>query len=124
MVRPTLSHLLRGAPSVRGPGTRRGPLLHGRSHRPRGALPSTRCLRPLVPSAWRGGVTVSDAIERAQRLLNGADLWDDDTIADVLTGRSALHHGDLRRAVTNQQRARINSAAARAAYTAWLEVRT
>ncbi len=38
--------------------------------------------------------------------------------------RSALHHGDLRRAVTNQQRARINSAAARAAYQAWLEVRT
>lgn len=28
---------------------------------------------------------MSDAIERAQRLLNGADLWDDDTIADVLT---------------------------------------
>ena len=40
------------------------------------------------------------------------------------TARSALAHGDLRRAVTNQQRSRINSAAARAAYTAWLEVRT
>ena len=40
------------------------------------------------------------------------------------TARSALHHGDLRRAVTNQQSARINSAASRAAYTAWLEVRT
>lgn len=44
--------------------------------------------------------------------------------ASYYTARSALHHGDLRRAVTNQQRARINSAAARAAYTAWLEVRT
>lgn len=44
--------------------------------------------------------------------------------ASYYTARSALHHGDLRRAVTNQQSARINSAAARAAYQAWLEVRT
>ena len=44
--------------------------------------------------------------------------------ASYYTARSALAHGDLRRAVTSQQRARINSAAARAAYQAWLEVRT
>jgi hypothetical protein len=44
--------------------------------------------------------------------------------ASYYTARSALAHGCPRRAVTNQQRARINSAAARAAYTAWLEVRT
>ena len=44
--------------------------------------------------------------------------------ASYYTARSALAHGDLRRSVTLQQRARINAAAARAAYVAWLEVRS
>lgn len=43
--------------------------------------------------------------------------------ASYYTARSALTHDRLRAAVTNQQRARINSAAARATYQAWLEAR-
>lgn len=42
--------------------------------------------------------------------------------ASYFTARSAMAVRDLRRAVTNQERARINAAAARAAYQAWLEV--
>lgn len=40
--------------------------------------------------------------------------------ASYYTSRSAMSVRDLRRAVTNQQRARINSAAARAAYQTWI----
>ena len=40
------------------------------------------------------------------------------------TARAILINGDLRAAVGWQQRARINAAAARAAYRAWLEVQS
>lgn len=40
------------------------------------------------------------------------------------TARATLAHGDVRAAVGWQQRARINAAAARAAYQAWLEVQS
>ena len=41
--------------------------------------------------------------------------------ASYYTARSAMSVSALRRAVTNQERARINAAAARAAYQAWIE---
>jgi hypothetical protein len=55
--------------------------------------------------------TAREAIEDCQ------DLAD----ADYYTARSAYRHGDLRRAVGLQMSARINSAAARAAYHTWIE---
>ncbi len=53
--------------------------------------------------------TARDAVEDAQDLAE----------ADYYTARSAYRHGDLRRAVGLQMSARINAAAARAAYTTW-----
>lgn len=44
--------------------------------------------------------------------------------ASYWVARSALARRDLRGAVGHQQAARISSAAARAAYQAWLEVRS
>lgn len=62
-------------------------------------------------------MTVQPHIDTAREAVE--DLQDISE-ADYYTARSALRHGDHRRAVGLQMSGRINAAAARAAYRTWI----